>query len=40
MSLLTVEKRRTYFKKLGLGEYNKENIKKKLNLCIGFLLMK
>lgn len=28
MALLTVEKRKQYFKKLGLGEYNKTNIKK------------
>lgn len=28
MALLTVEKRKAYFKKLGLGEYNKANIKK------------
>ena len=28
MALLTVDKRKTYFKKLGLGEYNAENIKK------------
>lgn len=28
MALLTVEKRKSYFKKLGLGEYNKTNIAK------------
>lgn len=28
MALLTVEKRKAYFKKLGLGEYNEANIKK------------
>ena len=28
MALLTVEKRKAYFKKLGLGEYNKANIEK------------
>ena len=28
MALLTESKRKTYFEKLGLGEYNKENIKK------------
>lgn len=28
MALLSVEKRKAYFKKLGLGEYNAENIKK------------
>ena len=27
MALLTVEKRKEYFKALGLGEYNEENIK-------------
>lgn len=28
MALLTVDKRKTYFKKLGLGEYNEKNIRK------------
>ena len=37
MALLTTEQRKTRFKYLGLGEYNRENILNELNVLIDHL---